>query len=402
MRRDGRRPNAVPATPADAGPARKTVPARRVVFWGTYDLGKPRTRILRDSLRGAGVEVVEIHADIWFGHEDKSQAGTAAVLRRLLRGLVAYPGLVFRYLRAPAHDAVIVPYLGQVDVLIFRPLAWLRRTPVIWDMFISLYDTVVCDRRMVRASNPVAYGLRALEWCACRAADIVLLDTPAHARRIARLFGLAETRTGAVPVGAEPGAFARVPPRKTHDGATRILFYGQLIPLHGIETILAAALSERGREHHWHIIGTGQHSDLVETALAAGNASHVIWDRWRPYDQLIGAIEDADICLGIFGASDKAASVVPNKVYQCLMAGRTVITRRSEAISEVFPVPHPGLVQVAHSDHTALLDAIDAARGNDFPAMPEEYLAIARPEDIGRQLVALLSSICKGTAAHAQ
>ena len=49
MRRDGRRPNAVPATPADTGPARKTVPARRVVFWGTYDLGKPRTRILRDS-----------------------------------------------------------------------------------------------------------------------------------------------------------------------------------------------------------------------------------------------------------------------------------------------------------------------------------------------------------------
>ncbi|AZQ66688.1 glycosyltransferase [Silicimonas algicola] len=395
-------PTPVLADPADIGPSRKPVLARPVVFWGTYDLGKPRTRILRDSLRGVGVEVVEIHADIWCGHEDKSQAGTATILMVLLRALLAYPGLAIRYLRAPAHDAVIVPYLGQFDVLFFTPLAWLRRKPVIWDMFISLYDTAVCDRRMIRASNPIAYGLWALERCACRAADLVLLDTPTHARRIADLFGLGAIQTDAVPVGAEPGVFGRIPPHKPHDGPTLILFYGQLIPLHGIETILKAALSERGREHRWHIIGTGQDSYLVEAALAAGTAPHVTWERWRSYNKLIGAIEKADVCLGIFGASEKAASVVPNKVYQCLMAGRTVITRRSEAISEAFPVSHPSLVQVAHSDHVALLDAIDEARGNDFPAIPEDYVAAARPEDIGRQLVVLISNICEGTSAYAQ
>jgi len=375
---------------------------RRVVLWGTYDLGKPRTRILRDGLGAAGIDVIEIHADIWSAHADKSQAGKAAVLLVLLRALLAYPGLVLRYLRAPAHDAVIVPYLGQFDVIFLKPFAWLRRRPVVWDMFISLYDTVVSDRQMVRPTNPVAYGLRALEWCACRAASLVVLDTETHARRIAAMFGLAEGRTGAVPVGAEPEAFARIAPRASHDGPTRILFYGQFIPLHGIATILEAALSERGRAHHWHLIGTGQDNAVAEAALADGTSPHVTWERWRPYEQLIDAIEDADVCLGIFGASEKAASVIPNKVYQCLVAGRTVITRQSDAIEESFPAPHTGLFPIPHSDHTALLDAIEKAAQKGFPAMPGEHLAIARPEEIGRQLAALLTDISRKAPAHAQ
>ena len=45
----------------------------RVVCWGTYDLGKPRNRILLRGLRENNVIIYQCHKDIWKGVEDKSQ-----------------------------------------------------------------------------------------------------------------------------------------------------------------------------------------------------------------------------------------------------------------------------------------------------------------------------------------
>jgi hypothetical protein len=36
-----------------------------VVVFGTYDLGKPRTRILLAALREYGAKVIECHEDVW-------------------------------------------------------------------------------------------------------------------------------------------------------------------------------------------------------------------------------------------------------------------------------------------------------------------------------------------------
>lgn len=357
----------------------------RLLFWGTYDLSKPRTRILLGGLKEIGANIAEIHAEIWPDHDDKSQMRALEFTTAFVRALLCYPILIFRILLSPRDAVVLVPYLGALDVLVLWPFARLRGQRVVWDMFLSLYDTVVNDRRMVSEHGPAAYLLWSTEWLAARAADLVLLDTQAHADHVARLFHLPADRTAAVAVGAETDRFPRLPRRTASDGRPRVLFYGQLIPLHGIETILRAALSERGRRIDWHIIGTGQDRHKVETGLADATADHVTWETWVPYETLIEAIGAADVCLGIFGASDKAASVVPNKVYQALVAGRAVISRDSPAMRETFP-DDPGLKLVLHSDPDAILDAIDALEAEGFPPMPIERLEVARPDHIATRL----------------
>ncbi|MEP5730542.1 MAG: glycosyltransferase [Sulfitobacter sp.] len=369
----------------------------RVVLWGTYDLSKPRTRILRDGLREIGVEVTEIHADVWSDDADKSQLNRAQMVLRLLRLLLAYPALIYRYLRAPQHDAVVVPYLGQFDVIVLWPFAKLRRKPVVLDLFLSLYDTVVNDRKMVSPSSLIARCLKRGEQLSCRAATRVLLDTQVHARRIADMFHLGADKVDAIPVGAEPGAFAQVPPRRAHGGPTRILFYGQLIPLHGIETILTAALSTRGQDYQWHIIGSGQDQHIVDAALNQHDAAHVTWDRWVPYADLATAIERADVCLGVFGTSDKAASVVPNKVYQSLFAHRSVITRDAPAVREIFSQTDPALRLVPAADPMAILDAVDALEADDFPAMHPTHLQSATPAQIAKNLRDKITPLVKRT-----
>ncbi len=365
-----------------------------ILIWGTYDLGKPRTRILRDGLKAIGCDVIEVHVDVWAGNEDKSQLPHRVMVRRLLRVVMAYPRLAWRFLRAPDHDVVLVPYLGQFDVIVLWPLARLRRTPVVWDMFLSLYDTVVNDRKLATAGSLTGMGLKLLERLGIRAADLVLLDTPAHARHIARLFDLPPGKTASVPVGAEPTAFPRLSRSRQVLGPTRLLFYGQMIPLHGVDTILAAAMSPRGRRLRWRLIGTGQDIAKVTAAVSRDGAEHIDWLPWVPYAELSNEIERADICLGIFGKSEKAASVVPNKVYQVLLSGRSLITRDSPAMREAFGGEHPGLRLVPAGSPDALLDAVEAFEREGFPVVSAEGVVVDGPESVARCFAEAVQGIC--------
>ena len=334
----------------------------RIVYWGTYDLGKPRNRILLRGLRENDVEVIEIHADVWSGIEDKSGlAGGRRRLGLLLRWLFRYPLLVARYLCAPRHDAVMVGYLGQIDVLVLWPFARLRGVPIVWDAFLSLYDTMVADRRMLSPRHPAARGLFALEWLACRVVDRIILDTQAHAEYFAAKFGIAPERLAVAFVGVEPEAF---PPRPSSDphrdpGAPlTVLFYGQFIPLHGIETILRAAQMTAGDAIDWVLVGRGQEEARIRAMIDSGPDARLRWVPWVPYAELKDWIHRADVCLGIFGDSDKAARVIPNKVFQILATGTPLITRDSPAIRELLSPDTDGVWLIPPADPAALAMAV--------------------------------------------
>jgi glycosyltransferase involved in cell wall biosynthesis len=345
----------------------------RIVLWGTYDTGKPRTRVLRAALREAAVDVIEVHTAVWSGIEDKSQVtGVWPRLTLLLRWMLAYPWLIVRYLRAPAHDAVVVAYLGHLDILVLWPFARLRGKPIVWDAFLSLYDTVVQDRRLVAPGNPVAWLLRGWEWLACRAADRVVLDTEAHARLFRELYDLPAARTAAVFVGADCDMFAAAPPPASASDETTILFYGQFIPLHGIETIVRAAQASAERPWRWVLIGRGQEEDRIRGLIEAGPTARLEWIPWVPYEDLVSWIAGADICLGIFGDTGKASRVIPNKVFQILCAGRPLVTRDSPAIRELLTEPSPGVYLVRPADPQALIEAVERYRS-------ERHTLVDRP-----------------------
>ena len=354
----------------------------RVVAWGTYDLGKPRVRILLRGLRENGVEVIECHQDVWRGIEDKSQvSGWRERLRLAAHWLLAYPALVWCYLRAPRHDAVLIPYLGQLDILILWPFAKLRRQPLILDAFLSLYNTVVEDRRLISKRNPIAWLLFAWEWLACHAANRLLVDTNAHGAYFCATFGLDAKRIQRVFVGVEPERFP--PPAapstpKAKGEPLHVLFYGQFIPLHGIDTVVRAAKLTEADNIHWHLIGTGQEAPRIESLIAELRPTNLTWTRWVPYEQLIDQIHAADLCLGIFGATDKAARVIPNKVFQILAAGTPLITRDSPAMRELVQ-SGPAVRLIAAEDPHALAHAV-SAQLTDGAAIPPEMVASIRGE----------------------
>lgn len=366
----------------------------RIVLWGTYDTGKPRIRILREGLRARGVEVIEIHARIWEDVEDKSRLGRWSRVARGLRLVAAYPRLAWRYLRSPTHDLVLVAYPGQLDVLVMRPLAWIRRMPVAFDWFISAYDTVVHDRRLVGTRHPLAWLLWAGEYLASRAADCPFMDTAAHARRMETLFGLPAGTVDHVWVGAEAAFFRAVDSaEQAGDGNIHVLFYGQFIPLHGIDVIIEAARLARGEPIRWTLIGRGQETPRIRAMLEQAPLPNLEWVDWVAYTQLPERIARADICLGIFGTSGKAASVIPNKVFQIVASGKPLITRDSPAIRELLDDEPPCTRLVPANDSVALVEAVRShAR---FPSGPCHARARERIDGpaVAGQFLALVASV---------
>ncbi len=333
----------------------------RVMLWGTYDLGKPRVRLMRECLRGIDPELLEIHAPVWDGVEDKSRLeGTVRLAGIALHWAVSYPRLIWRFLRAQKPDVVVVGYLGLFDVLILAVFAKIRGIPVVWDSFLSLFNTYVEDRGMAAASSLRARLLRFLERLAARLADLVVLDTAEHGKLFASLHGIPASKIGVVLVGAEEDAFTMIPVSqgKVAD-LPSVLFYGQFIPLHGIDTIVEAAVSPRGSQYRWVIIGRGQEAERIDRLLESANCRHIERISWVDYAQLRDHLAAADICLGIFGEGKKAASVIPNKVFQALAAGKPLITADTPAMRELAPDGAQGLYLVRPGNADALLQGLE-------------------------------------------
>jgi glycosyltransferase involved in cell wall biosynthesis len=369
----------------------------KIVYWGTYDLGKPRNRILLRGLRENHVEVIECHTDVWRGVEDKSRI--LGWMRKFLffwTWFKSYPGLICRYWQLSRHDAVVVGYLGHLDVLIIWPFAKFRGVPVVWDAFISLYDTIVCDRCLVGRLHPLALVIYAWEWLACKAADRIVLDTRAHADFFTNLYGLPEKKMQVALVGAEPEMFA--PSRTALDQHEKglqhiVLFYGQFIPLHGIETIVQAARELQNDQVCFILIGKGQEEQKIRDILAQHPLKNLKWIQWVEYKNLVDWIHKADVCLGIFGETAKASRVIPNKVFQVVAAGKPLITRESPAIRELFSSGTDPVALVSAGDPIGLAEEIKkmihrplVRTGNYTDAVRARIM----PQAIGKQMKCIL------------
>ena len=267
-------------------------------------------------LRRAGVAVVERHAPVWEGRRQSWSAGAGTAVQ-----LAAAAARLARPL--PPCDAVVVGYPGHADVPLARLLA--RGRPVVFNPLVSLSDTLVGDRRRFRAGSLAARALVALDRVALRAADVVVADTEENAGFLAQLGGLPRSEVEVCFVGAEERVFR---PGWSPDEPFTCLFVGKLIPLHGVETILAAA--RLAPELPVRLVGSGQLDPLLED-----RPRNVEWIPWVDYERLPDELHRCGCALGVFGSSAKALRVIPNKVFQALACGAPVVTAGTPAAREL-------------------------------------------------------------------
>ncbi len=294
-------------------------------------------------LRRAGVEVAERHVSVW----DDRRHGWEAGIRATIRLATAEARLLAR--RPDDFDALLAGYPGHFDLPAARRAA--RGRPVVFNPLVSLADTLVSDRRRFRGGSIPARVLEAVDRRALRAADLVVADTEAHAVFLAELAGL--HRIEWCFVGAEDRLFR---PDWQPVEPFSVLFVGKLIPLQGIETVVAAA--RLAPALRFRVVGSGQ----LESALAdlPANVEHV---PWVEYERLPAELHRAGCALGIFGDSGKAARVIPNKAFQALACGTPLVTADTPAARELL-VDEESALLVPAADPEALAGAVARLAGD--------------------------------------
>lgn len=348
--------------------------AGTVLWWGRFDPDYSRNRILRQAFTALGWKIIDFRPAI-------SPLGE---LEAVLKGV-----------KKP--DILWLPAFRQRDMA--AAAKWARRynVPLIFDPMISAYDKQVFERQKFKADSPQAAKLLEKERAIFLSANQIIADTAGHADFFADTFGLSAEKIHVVSVGAEenlfyPAPLLERPPLEPPEA----LFYGSFISLQAPEVIVEAA-TLCDVPVRWTLLGDGPLKAKCEEA--AGDHPAITFEGYTPYEDLPARIHKADILLGVFGKSGKAARVIPNKVYQALACGRAVITRESTA----YPDPKSeGLVEIPAGDARALAESVTrlalaqdqlGTRGAAARSYYEQHFSL---QTIHGQLEAVLADVSGG------
>ena len=296
------------------------MPQKKIVFFGYHNLHGARAITLQKHYEEQGYTVLQCHTN------KKGVIGKFADLRK-------------KYLHKKDDcDAVVVMFAGHY----LMPLAWwLTRKPrktLIFDAFISVYDTLVNDRKLLSKWNPKAWVCYAADMLSTHLADEVLLDTKTHRDYFVEAFHLPKNKVKHVYLDAVSDLFFPKKSSKKKSKQFDVFFYGNFIPLQGVDVIIKAAslLQREDPSIQFTLVGSGQTFEENKRYAEKLGVHNVSFPGRLPYEKLPDRIRQADLCLGIFGTSDKASRVIPHKVYDYLACGMPVITMDSPGIRERF------------------------------------------------------------------
>jgi len=275
-----------------------------ICYFGIYKDSYSRNRILIKGFRENGIRVIECRTDF--------------------KGAKKYTDLIKKYWQIrKSYDVMLVGYLGWSSVVLAK---FLTRKPIIFDAFLSIYDSTVFDKKKTAENTLRAKYYWFMDWVACTLADKVLLDTDEHIKYFIEEFGIKKEKFARVLLGAETNIFK---PLKQKNNDFTVHYHGNTFNLQGVKYILKAA--RLVPDIKFSIIGT-----RVRKKHEKENYENVYFVDNVSYEELPKYIAAADICLGIFGDTNKTQRVIPNKVYECAACRKPIITADTPAIRELF------------------------------------------------------------------
>ncbi|MGN7200865.1 glycosyltransferase [Arthrobacter sp. SAFR-044] len=291
---------------------------RRVAYLNVHDLNYPRNRLIRRKLQQVGSYEIAVTQKIESPHfVAKTILNSVAMLRTAWRS-----------------DVVVLSEFS----LRYAPFTWflsrINGAVHVVDGFVRLYETRVEDLSQVKPRSWKALAYRVVDALSVFFSDVYLVDTKVRAAGI-MTSTKARTNVVSLPVGAPGWARCAYPAVNSED--VRLLYYGNYIHLHGVDTIVrAVAQLDPDRKVTLTLLGDGKLRPEIETLVhELGIENRCRFVDAVPEAQLCEIIAEHDVILGIFGESEKAASVLANKVWQGLACGRLLVTRESSALEEI-------------------------------------------------------------------
>lgn len=315
----------------------------RVLCFGSYNPRYPRSRVIIKGLTKNNVKVIECN------YQSKTW--------------LKYLGLFKKY--KSDYDVTIVCHPGHLDVPLAKVLTTLSIKPLVFDAFISLYDTNVFDRKLVKEGSIKSKFYFYADKLACILSDLILLDTKEHIKYFYKTFGIEKERFRRVFIGADDDVFY---PRKIQreEDSFVVAFHGTFIPLQGIQYIVKAArLLEDKKDIKFEVLGGGQTYPRIIALCKRLNVKNILFKKPVKYEEVPNFVARGDVCLGIFGDTAKARRVISNKVFEILAMRKPLVTGDTPAIKESGLINRKHALLVEMAKPKAIANAILELKANE-------------------------------------
>ncbi|MGN0437434.1 MAG: glycosyltransferase [Lachnospiraceae bacterium] len=198
----------------------------------------------------------------------------------------------------------VVPFLGYK----------FKGKTLIVDFFISVYDTLVNDRKKIKKGSILAKFCSWMDKKTLEKADLFISDTKAHRDYFISEFGGEESKACTIYLEADKNIYYPRSVEKEPDLTDKyvVLYFGSILPLQGVEVVLDAIKKLEGQaDVYFDIIGP------IPDKLHKPIQDNVRYTSWLSQEELAKRIANCDLCLaGHFNESiDKAKRTIPGKAY---------------------------------------------------------------------------------------
>ena len=349
-----------------------------ICYFGIYNSNYTRNRVNIEGLRLNGATVIECRTD------EKGLKKYWTLLRK---------GLALR----GKYDAMVVGFNGHAVMPVAWLVAKLYRKPIVFDAFISTYDSNIFDRKKHSPRSLMALKYWLIDWLSCSLADLVLMDAEAHARYMMDTFRLRSDRAKGLLVGCPDDVMYPRPQNKKTDNFL-VHFHGTYIPLQGIPYIIRAAKILEDREIEFNIVGKlSSYTESINLSRELG-LQKVNFHDYMPYKELAEFMASADVCLGAFGDTDKAKRMGIFKIVEAMAMKKPVITADTVAMRE-FLTDRKNVLFCKIADSRDLADKIVELKNDQILREKiaeggyELYKKMLTPKSIGRSLLKLIEAV---------
>ncbi len=281
------------------------------------------------------------------GYQDKSY---------LLRVLKVYLSILLMSFR----DVDLV-FIGFGPQLVLPVWKWkFGRAKVSIDFCISVYDTMVFDRKKVKPTSIEAKLMKKIDKMTLCRADCIICDTQTFGRYLTEEFGVDSAKIDVLYFEADTSIYYPreiEKPSQYHDKFV-VLYFGSILPLQGIEILLKAVQSFSSVDDiMFEIIGPVPKQQKVET-------ENVHYHPWLSQNELAEHIAYADLCLGGHFSGDimKAKRCIAGKTYIYRAMNKPVILGENAANHELFEENHQDIFFVEMGNAEALAKVIRYAK----------------------------------------
>lgn len=230
------------------------------------------------------------------------------------------------------YDVIFIGFAPQLVAPFFLKYG---NKEIMIDFFVSVYDTLINDRKKFSRHNPIAGLCRWVDAFVIKKADLVITDTKADAEYFIHEFRGEREKFKTIYLEADKRIYYPRKQQKRHDLADKfvVLYFGSVLPLQGVNIVLNAIEMLRDEKNiFFQMIGP------ISRKYQAPVQDNVEYIDWLSQEELAEYIANADLCLaGHFNRDiDKAKRTIPGKAYIYENMGKNMVLGDNKANREIY------------------------------------------------------------------